>query len=53
MLMNSGCIKFWQLNYDDFTKPILKYGLSDVTSNVNVVKYSSDGRYLAYATDNK
>ncbi len=27
--------------------------MSDVTTNVNVVKYSSDGRYLAYATDNK
>lgn len=29
------------------------YGISELTANVNVVKYSSDGRYLAAANDFK
>ncbi len=49
----SGCVKLWHLNYDNLNQPECKYGLSDLTANVNVVKYSPDGRYLAAANDFK
>jgi WD40 repeat protein len=49
----SGCVKLWELDFNNLSNPLCKYGLSEMISNVNVVKYSPDGRFLAVANDFK